>query len=112
MRTERSIVGEVGSWSGVTTGDNGREGVQFLYGKVELGHMHGHHVAHLPMPRVIRDELIEEGRATPHPVLPNSGWVQRLIASSGDTDDVIALFRLNYERASTRSRFSTREVTE
>ena len=108
IRTERSIAQEVGSWAGVTTGDNGRDGAQFLYGKIELGHMHGNHVAHLPMPRAIRDELIGDGRATQHPVLPDSGWVQRLITSSADTEDVIALFRMNYERASKRSRVSTR----
>lgn len=108
IRTARSITQEVGSWTGVTTGDNGRDGVQFLYGKVELGHMHGHHVAHLPMPKAIRNELIEAGRATPHPVLPESGWIQRLITSSADTDDVIALFRMNYERASQRTRITTR----
>lgn len=108
IRTERSIAEVVGTWPGVSTGDNGREGMQFLYGKVELGHMHGNHVVHLPMPKAIRNELIEAGRATAHPVLPESGWVQRLIASAADTEDVIALFRMNYERASQRSRVTTR----
>lgn len=108
VSTIPAVAEEIRTWPGVTIGDDGRNSVQFLYGKVELGHMHGHHVAHLPMPRKIRDALIEEGRATNHPVLPESGWIQRLIASTDDTRDVIALFRMNYDRVAKRTRFSTR----
>jgi len=108
VSTTPTVMEEIGNWPGVIIEDDGRNSVQFLYGKMELGHMHGHHVAHLPMPRKIRDALIEEGRATSHPVMPESGWVQRLIASTDDTRDVIALFRMNYDRATRRSRFSTR----
>jgi hypothetical protein len=32
---------EVLQWPGVTTGDTGRGGLQFNYGRVELGHLHG-----------------------------------------------------------------------
>jgi hypothetical protein len=31
-------------------------------------------------------------------VLPESGWISRRIAAPEEVDDVIALFRLNYER--------------
>ena len=39
---------EVTQWPGVTTGDTGRGGLQFLYGRVELGHLHGSRFADLP----------------------------------------------------------------
>ena len=32
---------EVKSWPEVTSGDTGRGGLQFSYGRVELGHLHG-----------------------------------------------------------------------
>jgi hypothetical protein len=32
-------------------------------------------------------------------VLPESGWVSRTIAGPEDVDEVVALFRLSYERA-------------
>ena len=35
----------------------------------------------------------------PHHVLPKSGWASRSIGSEEDVDDVVALLRLNYERA-------------
>ena len=46
-----TIEREVESWSGVTTGDTGRGGLQFNYGRVELGHLHGSSFADLPFPK-------------------------------------------------------------
>jgi hypothetical protein len=73
-------------------------GVEFRYGRKELGHLHGDHLADLPFPRRIRDELVAAGRAAPHHVLPESGWVSRRIGGPADAADVVALFRVQYER--------------
>jgi hypothetical protein len=97
------IVGEVKGWPGVTTGDTGRGGLQFSYGKVELGHLHGSSFADLPFPKKTRDELIADGRASVHPPLPDSGWVRRRMDGPGDAEAVIELFRMNYQRAKTRA---------
>ena len=43
--------------------------------------------------------LVETGRAQPHHVLPETGWVSRQIRSDDDVAEVIELFRLSYERA-------------
>ena len=94
---------EVKRWPGVTTGDTGRGGLQFNYGRVELGHLHGSSFADLPFPKKVRDQLITEGRASVHPPLPNSGWVRRRMDSPADTDAVIELFRMNYDRAKERA---------
>lgn len=104
-RDETGRIAEaVGAWPGVTTGDNGRMGVEFRVGKIELGHMHGQHVAHLPMPKRMRNDMIATGKVTPHPVMPDSGWVQMLIATPEDRDHVIAIFRQNYDRARHRAK--------
>ena len=47
---------EVKSWPGATTGDTGRGGLQFSYGRVELGYLHGSSVADLPFPKKVRDD--------------------------------------------------------
>lgn len=93
---------EVTGWPGVTTGENDRNGQVFTHGRVELGHLHGNALAHLPFPRRVRDLLIAEGRVTPHPVMPDSGWSERRMTSDHDVEDVIALFRVNYERVHAR----------
>jgi predicted enzyme related to lactoylglutathione lyase len=94
---------ELKSWPGVTTGDTGRGGLQFSYGRVELGHLHGSSFADLPFPKKVRDELIAQGRASVHPPLPESGWVRRSMEGPEDVTEVIELFRMNYERARARA---------
>ena len=96
---EREVLG----WPGVTTGDTGRGGLQFSYGRVELGHLHGASFADLPFPKKVRDELIAQGRASVHPPLPESGWVRRRMDGPDDAEAVIELFRMNYDRAKARA---------
>ena len=93
------IAREVGSWQGVTAQPHRSGGVEFRIGRREIGHLHGERWADLPFHRRIRDMLIETGRAQPHHVLPETGWVSKQIRSEEDVADVIELFRLSYERA-------------
>jgi hypothetical protein len=102
---------KVKSWPGVTTGDTGRGGLQFSYGRVELGHLHGSSFADLPSPKKVRDELIAAGRASVHDPLPNSGWVRRRMDGPGDAEAVIELFRMNYERARAHAKRRTTQAT-
>ncbi len=99
----KMIEREVKSWPGVTTGDTGRGGLQFSYGRVELGHLHGSSFADLPFPKKVRNTLIAQGRASIHPPLPESGWVRRRMDSHEDAEAVIELFRMNYNRAKERA---------
>lgn len=89
----------VGSWDGVEVGPHRFGGIEFRLGRRELGHLHGDRIADLPFPRRIRDELIAAGRARPHHVLPETGWVTASIAQPQDVERVIELFRLSYDRA-------------
>jgi len=42
---------------------------------------------------------VREGKARPHHILPDSGWVSVPIRGEDDIADVVALFRMNYERS-------------
>jgi luciferase-like monooxygenase len=90
---------EVTSWEGVTAHPHRFGGTEFRLGRRELGHLHGARLADLPFHPTLRNMLVETGRAEPHHVLPDSGWVSRRIGGPADVDDVIGLFRLSYERA-------------
>jgi hypothetical protein len=92
------IVGRVSSWEGVTVHPHRFGGVEFRVGRRELGHLHGDRMADLPFPVVVRERLVAEGRAERHHILPDSGWVTVRLRSEQDVDDVVDLFRLNYER--------------
>ena len=94
----RRIEREVGSWAGVTSSPHRYGGIEFRVGRRELGHLHGDRLADLPFPIPIRRELVAAGRAEPHHILPESGWVSFWIRREADAEAAIALFRLNYER--------------
>ncbi len=89
----------VGSWPDVSLGPHRFGGIEFRVGRRELGHLHGDRIADLPFPRRVRDELIAAGRARPHHVLPDSGWVTFRIETAADVDAAIELFRRSYDRA-------------
>jgi luciferase-like monooxygenase len=94
-----AIEREVLSWPGVTVGPHRFGGIEFRVGRRELGHLHGDRLADLPFPVRVRKELVEAGRAEPHHIHPESGWISYWIRSVDDVPKVIGLFRLSYDRA-------------
>jgi hypothetical protein len=90
---------EVGGWDGVTSRPHRFGGVAFMLGKREIGHIHGDRLADLPFPKRVAEELIAEGRALPHHVVQDSGWVSKPIRGEADVEAVLELFRLSYDRA-------------
>jgi hypothetical protein len=97
------ITAEVTSWPGIEAGLGKRGEFAFTLGQRQIGHLHGDHSAHFSFPKDVWVELIAQGRVVPHPVFPQSqGPAARRIESQADVLDVIALLRLNYDRAVAR----------
>jgi Family of unknown function (DUF5519) len=97
------IVAEVTSWPGVRVAPGDLGELAFKLGKREIGHLHGDRAAHFGFPKKVWAELREQGRIVPHPVFPDSrGLAARRIEKEADIRDVIALLRLNYDRAVAR----------
>jgi hypothetical protein len=72
-------------------------------GAREIGHLHGSRVAHFGLPKDVWQELYDAGRIDYHPVFPGKpGFGARAIASAADEEDVIAIFRLQYDRVVAR----------
>ena len=93
------LTGEMLTWRGVSAQPHRFGGVEFRYGRRELGHLHGSRLADIPLPRDLRDDVIADGRAEPHHVMPHSGWVSFPIHGPEDMPALLALFRLAYEAA-------------
>jgi hypothetical protein len=94
------IIAEVTSWPGVEAGPGRRGELAFRIGRREIGHLHGDRSAHFSFPKPVWSELIEQGRIVPHPVFPQArGPAARRIEGAEDVGEVIALLRLNYDRA-------------
>jgi hypothetical protein len=99
MKTAGELIREtVGAWPGVTAVAHRFGGTEYRYGKKEMGHVHGDRLADLPVPRQIHDELIASGRAQPHHILPETGWISVWMEGPKDAADVIEIFRMQYER--------------
>lgn len=96
----RRITEVVTSWPGVEAGPGRRGEFAFTVGRRSIGHLHGDHAAHFSFPTGLWLELHEQGRITEHPVFPGKrGPAARRIETDQDVEDVIALLRLNYDRA-------------
>jgi hypothetical protein len=93
-----AIAREVASWPGVSVERHRFGGTEFRLGRRELGHLHGSRLADLPFPLLVRNDLVESGRAEAHHVFPDSGWVTYRMRDPEDVPRVVALFRLNYDR--------------
>src|SRR4051794_31887476 len=97
------ITREVTSWPGVQAGPGRRGEFAFTVGGREIGHLHRDHAAHFGFPKALWAELFAAGRSGYPPVCPGRpGWAARRIDGDDDVRDVIALLRLNYDRAIAR----------
>ena len=97
------IVKEIERLPGVTVHPHRFGGIEFRLGRRELGHLHGDYQADLPLPMKVRNQLIAEGKAQPHHVLPESGWITLRLHSESDVGSAVDLFRLSYELARSRN---------
>src|SRR5215218_7243281 len=100
------IIAEVTSWPGVEAGPGERGELGFRVGRRQIGHLHGDRAAHFGFPRRVWDALIAEGRVGPHPI-DRPDWAERRIRDDRDVDEVVALLRMNYERAVARRSSTT-----
>jgi hypothetical protein len=94
------ITERVTAWTGVHAGHGRRGEFAFTVGRREIGHLHGDRSAHFSFPKNVWAELKDEGRIADHPIFPGRpGLASRAIRDQADIDDVVALMRLNYDRA-------------
>jgi hypothetical protein len=100
MGANETITNTVTAWPSVEAGFGKRGEWGFRVDGKEIGHLHGDRVAHFGFPKRVWHELFEQGRIGYHPVFPGKpGFGARAIESDEDVRDVIAMLRLNYDRA-------------
>lgn len=93
------ITKAVTSWVGVTAAPHRFGGVEYVIGKREIGHIHGDHMVDIPFPKKVRDEIVAAGRAQPHHILPETGWVSFYLRQEADVEQAIALLNESYQIA-------------
>lgn len=94
-----AIIKAVLTWPEVTAHPHRFGGTEFQLGKREIGHIHGDTLVDIPFPTKVRNELVAAGRAQPHHVLPESGWISFYIRQPEQVAEAIALLRQSYDLA-------------
>jgi hypothetical protein len=99
---QERIVSAVSKWEGVTAEPHRFGGTEFRVGRREIGHIHGDLWADIPFPMQVRNQLLQEQKAEPHHILPESGWVTFRIREDRDVERAIELFKQSYDLATAK----------
>lgn len=104
MQSDRKAIltDELLSWQGVTVQPHRFGGIEFRFEGKEIGHMHGDYLVDLLLPKSERDTWIAAGRAEPHHIYPESGWVSIYLKSEEDVAYAVEILRTKYERMNKR----------
>jgi Luciferase len=86
-------------WAGIEGQPHRFGGTEYRLGRREIGHVHGDHLVDIPFPKEVRDALVASGRAEPHHILPQSGWVSVYLKQPPDVDRAIELLHYSFEIA-------------
>ena len=85
--------------SGITAQPHRFGGTEFRLGRREIGHVHADHLVDIPFPKKVRDVLVATGRAEPHHILPETGWVSIHLNQASDVERAIELLRYSFDIA-------------
>lgn len=99
LGAREKIEAAVLSWPGVSALPHRFGGTEYRLGKREIGHIHGDHLVDIPLPTRVRDQVVADGRAEPHHILPDSGWVSFYLRQAADIERAIDLLRLSFDLA-------------
>jgi Family of unknown function (DUF5519) len=87
------------SWPQVEAEPHRFGGIEYRIGKREIGHVHGDWLVDIPFPTKVREAIVAAGRAEPHHIMPESGWISFYLRAPEDVQKAIDLFRESYEIA-------------
>ncbi len=99
MSDSQTIDAAVRSWAGVSAHPHRYGGTEYRLGKREIGHIHGERLVDVPFTKKARDRAILEGKAEPHHLLPETGWVSIWLKSEENVRDAIHLLEESYNAA-------------
>lgn len=92
------LTNELLSWQGVTVHPHRFGGIEFQFEGKEIGHLHEDRLVDLLLPKSERDTWIASGKASPHHMYPNTGWVSVYLRSEEDVATAVEILRTKYEQ--------------
>ncbi len=98
LRAMRAVERAAAAWPGVEFGWHRHGGVSCLADGREFAHLHGCGLLDVWLGRDIALKCIAEGRADPHHVFGESGWVSVWVRDAGAVAGAVELLRIAMER--------------
>jgi hypothetical protein len=83
-------------WPGISASPHRFGGRSFRLGRWEIGHVHNDGAVEIPLPRLLREELLAQGLAEKHHTEP--GWVMFRVHRELDISHAVWLLRISYLR--------------
>lgn len=96
---QEEITNTLLTWEGVSAAAHRFGGVEYRFGRREIGHIHGDHMLDIPFPKKVRQEVVAAGLADRHHLLPETGWVSFYLRQPGDIQTAIELLQRSYQIA-------------
>ncbi|MCI0711888.1 MAG: DUF5519 family protein [Chloroflexi bacterium] len=96
MQRVDSIVEQVQALDGIETAPHRFGGVEFQIEGREVGHIHRNGLVDIPFHKKIKTQLLAEGKANDHHILPEAGWISFHVRSDADIENAVWLFKLAY----------------
>ncbi len=93
------IKNSVTGWENVAYRQHRFGGIEFKFGRREIGHIHGNYLVDIPFTKKIKNEILSAGLANQHHVLPGSGWISKYLETAEDVDIAIELLNRSYKLA-------------
>ena len=112
MNNLKKLEEQVSAWANISVHPHRFGGREFRFARAEVGHVHTGGIVDIPLPRTVRDALLEEGLAEEHRWVPNSGWITFRIRNDEDLHHAVWLMRLSYLRYALKSASDPRKVFE
>jgi hypothetical protein len=90
------VIEVVSSWPGVRLAPHQFDAVEFQLLGTEFGHLHRSGRLNVPFVRRLRDALVDDGSASAHPWVPNSGWITFEVHDEATAEHALFLLKLSY----------------
>ncbi|HEX4629903.1 MAG TPA: luciferase family protein [Chthoniobacterales bacterium] len=91
LRAISTIESTVRGWPEMRVGVHRLGGMGFFFRGKESSHIHGNGLLDCFVGRANRDRLVEGGRALPHHVFPQSGWISFWVRNENDIQPALEL---------------------